>query len=268
MRNAVKRVTHKERAQPKSRKKFGLLEKHKDYIERANDFKKKKTVIKNLKKKAADRNPDEFYFNMHNSQVTDGVHKIKRDGRLSGPTLQLLKTQDMGYMIHRKCIDDRKAEKLRENLHLIGEGVTRKHKVFVENTSELDSFDVSKHFDTAPELVGRFFNRPKTETIEKIIQSSDAVTTTAAQMLKVEGKRKQAYKELKSRTSRSAKLMTVINGLALQRNLMGKGTRKKVALKDTSGLKDVDDTEHASGWKRKGDFEAPTVYKWNRDRKR
>jgi hypothetical protein len=29
MRNAVKRVTHKERAQPSSRKKFGLLEKHK-----------------------------------------------------------------------------------------------------------------------------------------------------------------------------------------------------------------------------------------------
>jgi Utp11 protein len=87
-------------------------------------------------------------------------------------------------------------------------------------------------------------------------------------MLKVEGKRKQAYKELKSRTSRSAKLMTVINGLALQRNLMGKGTRKKVALKDTSGLKGVDDTEHGSGRKRKGDFEGPTVYKWNRDRKR
>jgi U3 small nucleolar RNA-associated protein 11 len=42
MRNAVKRVTHKERAQPKSRKRFGLLEKHKDYVERANDFKKKK----------------------------------------------------------------------------------------------------------------------------------------------------------------------------------------------------------------------------------
>lgn len=75
LRNAVKRVAHKERSQPGARKKFGLLEKHKDYIERSRDFHKKQDYIKTLKKKAEDRNPDEFYFKMHNAKVTNGVHK-------------------------------------------------------------------------------------------------------------------------------------------------------------------------------------------------
>jgi U3 small nucleolar RNA-associated protein 11 len=266
MRNAVKRVTHKERAQPKSRKRFGLLEKHKDYIERANDFKKKKSSLKILKKKAADRNPDEFYHNMHNSQVTNGVHNIKRDGSLTNATVQLLKTQDMGYLVHRKSIDDRKAEQLRNDLHMIGDKIPRKHKIFVDDTSSLDTFDVAKHFNTAPELVDRAFNRISTEKIEKLVQNSDSKSTTLMDLKKALEKRTKAYKELKARNHRSEKLKKVITGLALQRNLMGKGSKKKIPLKTSNTDDNIDDSPKSR--KRKGEIDGPTVYKWKRERSR
>jgi U3 small nucleolar RNA-associated protein 11 len=101
MKNAIPRRAHRERAQPLSRKKFGLLEKHKDYIERSQDFKKKKNYINNLKKKASERNPDEFYFKMHNSQIVNGLH-TNLTKSLDHDTIKLLKTQDLNYIIYKK----------------------------------------------------------------------------------------------------------------------------------------------------------------------
>ena len=70
LRNAVK-LSSPRKAQPGARKKFGLLEKHKDYVQRARDFHKKQNYLKILKKKAEERNPDEFYYKMHKSQVSE-----------------------------------------------------------------------------------------------------------------------------------------------------------------------------------------------------
>ncbi|CAK9176275.1 unnamed protein product [Ilex paraguariensis] len=46
LRNAVSRRDHKERAQPHSRRKFGLLEKHKDYVVRAQSYHKKEEYLR------------------------------------------------------------------------------------------------------------------------------------------------------------------------------------------------------------------------------
>jgi Utp11 protein len=48
---------------------LGILEKHKDYVQRAKDFNQKKDKIKRLRQKVADRNKDEFYFGMVSKQT-------------------------------------------------------------------------------------------------------------------------------------------------------------------------------------------------------
>ena len=282
MRNAVKRVTHKERAQPKARAKFGLLEKHKDYVERATDFKKKRAAIKTLKKKAAERNPDEFYFAMNTSGVVKGVHQSHagRGKTIDTATVRLLKTQDMGYIVHKKSVDDQKAAKLGQNLHFIGEAAPRKHKIFVDDKNSMDAFDVATHFDTAPELVDRAFNRPRSAKIDHIIVNDDTSSKTKAStdnMKRILKKTTKAYKELHARTKRSEKLKKVMNGLALQRNLMGKGSKKKIVIKGNGGTSDDgDDEDRNAGRKRRrndGDDDSnnsksTVVYKWKRERRR
>lgn len=283
MRNAVKRVTHKERAQPSSRKKFGLLEKHKDYVERANDYKKKQSHITKLKRKALDRNPDEFYFQMHNSQVRNGIHRstVNPNAKLDNSVISTLKTQDLGYITVKKCSDDSKVRKLKESLHLIGEQKVKSHKVFVDSEQEREGFDPAAHFNTAPELVGRFYNRPK-------LLSSDAadgadgsgVVSTSAGLIdprsvaaSLEGgkKKKKAgsagevpagYKELKARVKRSKSLKTAIDKLSLQRQLTNsKGTKRKLVVGADGSL-----AQGAAEGTGKDGGKVKVVYKWKKQR--
>jgi U3 small nucleolar RNA-associated protein 11 len=69
LKNIVKTRTYRERSAPAARKKLGLLEKHKDYKLRAQDFHKKQDALNVLKEKAAFRNPDEFYYKMVNTKT-------------------------------------------------------------------------------------------------------------------------------------------------------------------------------------------------------
>jgi U3 small nucleolar RNA-associated protein 11 len=263
LRNAMPRREHKERAQPAARKHLGILEKKKDYVERARDFQKKVKHINDLKEKTLERNPDEFYYGMIKSKTKDGIHEAQRtDGTdtMSHAEIRLLKDQDMTYIGMKQIMDVRKAERLQKDLHLLLEKPINKHKIFFENEKDAAKFDPVEHFDTIPQVAKRAYNRPRKSVLlgEESSESDPSATTTSiggiisapSNMNKVKKAMKQrekAYTELSQRIERSEKLKRVIQYKQVEKNVMGKG--KKMKVKDA-----------ANG--------APAVYKWKRVRAR
>ena len=97
--DSLARRNHKERAQPLYRQRFGLLEKHKDYVHRARDYKSKQDRIRKLREKAAFRNKDEFYWGMVKGKTKNGIATADRGNEaLSMDLVKVLKTQDVGYV--------------------------------------------------------------------------------------------------------------------------------------------------------------------------
>ncbi|KAI1115634.1 small-subunit processome [Nemania sp. NC0429] len=135
LRNAVNRRVHRERDQLEDRKhRYGLLEKHKDYRLRAQDHNKKKAQLKSLRKKAEDRNEDEFYFGMLSRKgpataLSSGGKSKKWDGTVAGDrgnraldtdVVRLLKTQDMGYVRSARNVARKEVRALEERVIALG----------------------------------------------------------------------------------------------------------------------------------------------------
>ncbi|OAA63883.1 U3 snoRNP-associated protein Utp11 [Cordyceps fumosorosea ARSEF 2679] len=150
MRNAVDRRVHRERAQPLERRRLGLLEKHKDYSKRAQDYNKKKAQIKALRAKAAERNEDEFYFGMMSrkgpgNRVKDGkswsgtVQGDRGNKILDIDTARLLKTQDMGYIRTMKQMVTKEVARLEEQI-VMTRGIDRLNED-ADDEDEFDGFD-------------------------------------------------------------------------------------------------------------------------------
>jgi len=111
LRNALPRRTHKERSQPAGRQRYGFLEKHKDYVQRARDHHAKRDKLQRMRQKAADRNRDEFYHGMLSSKTERGVHIQSRGNEpLPNDVVALLKTQDAGYL-RKQLVSERKRYK-------------------------------------------------------------------------------------------------------------------------------------------------------------
>ncbi|KAG8540682.1 hypothetical protein GDO81_018793, partial [Engystomops pustulosus] len=159
---------HKERSQPGFRKKLGLLEKKKDYKVRADEFKKKRNTLDALRRKALDKNPDEFYFKMTSSKLQDGVHVIKqKPEEVTDEQLKIMRTQDIKYVEMKRVAEAKKIERLKAELHLLDVEKKPKntHTFFCDTKKEVRDFELAKRLNTVEELVNRVYNRPTIETL-------------------------------------------------------------------------------------------------------
>ncbi|KAM9353763.1 putative U3 small nucleolar RNA-associated protein 11 [Symphorus nematophorus] len=221
---------HHERSQPGFRKNLGLLEKKKDYKLRADDYHKKQNTLAALRKKALEKNKDEFYFNMISSQLQDGVHvakKAKEEVEVTEEQKKVMRTQDIKYVEMKRVAEAKKIERLKGELHLLDADSKQKnkHTFFVDSKKEVESFDLANHLKTAPELVDRVYNRPTLETLEtKRIQG--AVEPRSIE--KLAKQRKHQYKILSQRIDREKKMFVISQKIQTRKDLQDKNKKVKV----------------------------------------
>ncbi|CAL4954010.1 unnamed protein product [Urochloa decumbens] len=209
LRNALPRRAHKERAQPEARKKFGILEKHKDYVVRARAFHRKEEIIRKLREKAALKNPDEFYFKMVNSTTVGGVHRPKPEAnKYTEEELLLLKNKDMGYILQSMQSEKKKIEKLSSTLHELGAKRPNKHVYFAEDREEAKEIQ---------SRIGESSNMPGLDNIPSRIKKKTA----------------SSYRELEERKQRLQKLEKLYGDMALQKELKKPGRKRKLREDET-----------------------------------
>lgn len=175
---------------------------------------------------------------------------MKQTSTYTHDQIRLMKTQDVNYLTLKSQAERRKAERLREGLHLIGESApSRSHIVFVDTEEEVQQFDAASHFDTQEELLNRTFNRPRNDQLTKPIVVSRTGTESLVKAAKrTQSLTKKAYDELQKREGRSRQLQQVTNHLERQKATMSSGRRVKTKQRDNGVTK--------------------TVYRWKAERKR
>ncbi|XP_061771088.1 probable U3 small nucleolar RNA-associated protein 11 [Nerophis ophidion] len=220
---------HHERSQPAFRKHLGLLQKKKDYKLRADDYHKKQNTLKALKKKALEKNPDEFYHNMINSQIKDGIHTSKEGDPMTEEQKKVMRTQDIKYVELKRVAESRKIERMKASLHLLHVDGRQKnnHTFFVDSKKEVQSFDLAQHLNTVPELLDRVYNRP---TVDTLRTKRFHTGIQPIHLMKLSKKQSFEYRLLSQRIDRESKLFVISQKIQTRKDLQDKA--KKVKVKD------------------------------------
>ena len=242
MRNAVTRRPHKERSQTQARQKWGLLEKHKDYFLRAKDYNQKKAKLNILSQKSKERHPDEFAFGMLRAgSAAQGKHGRRGDeNRLSHDAVQLLKTQDAGYLRTTAARTRKEIEKVKEvgmdkagkrgfvastnkvEFDEQGEPVKKRRRVSIQDESEMD-VDEPVNGNTA--VVNDEENEPDLSATKFKSKKQIERETSRLAQLKADRKRRKRLEELRKAKlevlkKRQKEILAAANQLELQRARM------------------------------------------------
>lgn len=233
----VQKKQHRERSQLTSRSRLGFLEKHKDYTKRAQDYHKKQNTLKILRGKAKERNPDEYYHAMTSKKVDAKglLHTSRRgedeDATLNMDQVKLLKTQDSNYVRTLRQMEKSKMERKSKELLFESNG---KHTIFTEDRQEMEDFVPEKYFNTTTAMVNRRENRLTKDQLMENHQPSSVSGPSAIMPADSLAKKKlKQYKAVKGHLERESQLSAVQQRMDMQREVMKKGSKKKVT--DPSG---------------------------------
>lgn len=254
--------------------------------------------------------------------LQNGIHTLERKSTLTPKTVKMMKAQDLAYLQSQQSSDAKRIDRFKQSMHFLMEdeqaeeqgedeeeeddfadddddepsrkksksssgqsAIRSKHVVFVEDASAVKSFTPSSYFQTAPELVGRTYNRLRTDqlaapvllnnTQDQILAHRAAAATTSkhgpsaaaaslasskslAQSHALQARADQGllagYSEIASRLTRKRKLGDAVAKLQLEKHLAGKGPRKRIVPAEEDRFGDVD--------------EKKVVYKWKMQRKK
>ena len=104
---------------------------------RARNFQKKQKQLKNLRKKAEFRNPDEFYHGMHRSQVVDGEHRSAIQEGLDAEEIMVLKNTDIEALSSEIGRQQRRLDKLKESHTVsLASSASRDHRRFDDDDDD------------------------------------------------------------------------------------------------------------------------------------